>query len=179
MPPVETRPSRLTLATRVTLVRIVLALGLGPLLLVLPDLAGAALIGFLGLTDYLDGYLARKRNEVSALGAALDPIADKLVTVAALIAFVADGTLGGVHLYAVFAILLREILIAGLREAAGTSVSLKVSPLAKWKTTVQFLAFLLLCFGPAPLALGFLWMAAVLTVWTGAGYVISWWSSAE
>lgn len=175
----EKAPStpRLTLATRVTIFRILLAIALGPLLLALPALAGAALLAVLGLTDYLDGYLARARNEVTKLGTALDPIADKLVTASALIAFTANGTLSGIHLYAVFAILLREVLISGLRETAAGSGSMAVSQLAKWKTSFQFIALISLCFGPTPLALGFLWMAAVLTVWTGAGYVIRWWAS--
>ncbi|MEM9233797.1 MAG: CDP-diacylglycerol--glycerol-3-phosphate 3-phosphatidyltransferase [Pseudomonadota bacterium] len=177
MPETDGRRAGLTLATRVTLARILLALFLGPLILYFSPLVGAGLIALAGVTDFLDGYLARARGEVTKFGAALDPIADKLIALSALIAFTANGTLTGIHLYAVFAILLREILIAGLREAAADTVSMGVSALAKWKTTIQFLAFIALCFGPTPIALGLLWMAAILTVWTGTSYIIRWWAN--
>lgn len=180
MTPTDPSPgARLTLATKLTLGRIVLALVLAPAILTLPPLVGAAILVLTAVTDYLDGAVARARNEVSALGAALDPIADKLVAVSALIAFVAAGTLTGPHLIPVLGILLRETLIAGLREAAAGSGTLAVSRLAKWKTAVQFAAFILLCFGATPLALGLLWAAAALTVWTGGAYLLKWWASAR
>lgn len=175
----ETPSPKLTLATKITLARILLALVLGPLILALPGTYAAMLILLAGITDFLDGWLARKRGEETPLGAALDPIADKLVAVSALIAFSVNGTLDGIHLMAVFIILLRETLIAGLREAAAGTTSLSVSTLAKWKTTIQFITFFALCFGPSAIALGLLWTAAVLTFWTGLGYVLNWWASVK
>lgn len=169
----------LTPATWVTLSRIVMAIVLGPAIIIWGGIPAALLIVLAGLSDFADGWLARKRNEVSSLGAALDPVADKLITVAALVGFMANGAVTGIHIGAVLIILLRETLIAGLREAAAGTQVLAVSTLAKWKTATQFLAFLLLCFGPSGPALGFLWASAILTAWTGAGYIIRWWASVK
>jgi cardiolipin synthase len=127
-----------------------------------------------GITDFLDGYVARKYNQTSALGAALDPIADKLLTAATLILLVMNETLGGVHVGAGLVILLREVWVSGLREALAGQVTLPVTKLAKWKTTFQFVAFALLLLpidGMAyQLGLICLWLAALLTIWTGLGY---------
>lgn len=135
-----------------------------------------ALLLFLaaGATDFLDGRIARARNETSRLGAMLDPIADKLLTTAALFLLVMTGELYGIHILAGLAILLREIWVAGLREAlAGRSV-LAVSQLAKVKTTAQFVAIavLLIPWGGTVFALGLilLWVATVLTLVTGWQY---------
>lgn len=144
----------------------------------------AALIIFVvaALTDFLDGWVARARNETSALGAALDPLADKLLITAALILLARNGVINGIATYAMLAIILRELLISGLREAvAQNNGSLPVTKLAKWKTTVQIIAVGLLLAGAPngligqpilPLATGFLWFAAVLTVWTGGLYAL-------
>lgn len=174
----KSQPDRITLATWLTLARIALAVVLGPAILLLHGWPSAVLIAAAAATDYLDGFLARKRDEVSKLGATLDPIADKLVTVSVLLAMSAGQIISGIHLIIVFAILLREMLIAGLREAAAGSVSLAVSPLAKWKTAIQFFAFFVLCFGANPLGLASLWIAGALTVWTGYIYVVTWWAKA-
>ena len=79
----------------------------------------AALVVFIiaALTDFLDGRVARARGEVSALGAALDPLADKLLIAAALILLVRNGVIAGAGVVAVIAIILREMLVSGLREA--------------------------------------------------------------
>ncbi|MEM8770862.1 MAG: CDP-diacylglycerol--glycerol-3-phosphate 3-phosphatidyltransferase [Pseudomonadota bacterium] len=132
------------------------------------------------LSDFLDGRVARARGEVSALGAALDPLADKLLAAAALILLVRNGLIAGAGVVAVIVIILRELLVSGLREALGArKESLPVTLLAKWKTTAQLLAIgLFLVSAPQglagsglrPAAVGMLWLAAVLTFWTGAGY---------
>lgn len=144
----------------------------------------AALVIFViaSLTDFLDGWIARARGETSAFGAALDPIADKLLIAAALILLLRNGVIQGPGAIAVIIIILREILVSGLREAvAANGKSLTVSKLAKWKTTVQLVAagFLLATapYGVAgeewrPFAAGMLWLAAVLTFWTGADYAL-------
>ena len=171
----------MTLATWLTLGRIVLIVPFVLAFFFAAPLVAALIFAIAGLTDWLDGYVARRRNEVSALGAALDPIADKLLTITALVVLCADGQIAGPHLAAALAIALREVLVGGLREAlAGRSVSLPVTFLAKIKTTVQFVAFVVLIlaapdmdgFGDPLLVLGraLLWLAAALTVWTGYQY---------
>ncbi|WP_375204001.1 CDP-diacylglycerol--glycerol-3-phosphate 3-phosphatidyltransferase [Hyphococcus sp.] len=142
----------------------------------------AALIIFVvaALTDFVDGRVARARGETSALGAALDPIADKLLVAAALILLARNGVIAGVGVVAVIIIVLREILVSGLREAlAAAQQTLAVTSLAKWKTTAQLIAAgLMLAAAPTgiigdvlrPAASAALWIAAILTLWTGADY---------
>ncbi|MBY0420683.1 MAG: CDP-diacylglycerol--glycerol-3-phosphate 3-phosphatidyltransferase [Parvularculaceae bacterium] len=130
-------------------------------------------------SDFLDGWVARARGEVSALGAALDPVADKLLVAAALLLLVRNGVIRDAAVVAALAILLREIFVGGLREALGARARvLPVTALAKWKTAAQLVAIGLLLAaapgGPAPglgpVAQGLFWFAAVLTLWTGADY---------
>ena len=109
-----------------------------------------ALYTVAALTDYLDGYLARAWSQQSAIGRMLDPIADKLLVAAVLLMLAADETIKGFSLWAGTIILLREILVSGLREfLAELRVSLPVTWLAKWKTTVQLVALGFLIAGPA------------------------------
>ena len=130
------------------------------------------------LTDFADGRIARARGEVSALGAALDPIADKALAAAALVLLAGASVVTGVHLVAATAILVREFLVSGLREAiAGDGESVPTTLLSKAKTVVQFvaLAVLLAPLGSAPVhagGLALLWLAAALTVWTGAEHAL-------
>lgn len=168
--------SAVTLATWLTLARIVLIVPFALLFWFGAPVLAAILFAVAGLTDWLDGYVARKRGEVSALGAALDPIADKLLTIAALILLCASNAIDGAAVIAALAIGLREVLVGGLREAlAGRAVSLPVTYLAKIKTTAQFLAFVFLigAAGRGPwddIGNTLLWIAAALTVWTGYKY---------
>lgn len=132
------------------------------------------------ITDFFDGYLARAWQQQSALGRMLDPIADKLLVAVSLLVLVADGTIAGWSLWAAVIILSREILVSGLREfLGGVAVSVPVSRLAKWKTTFQMVALAFLLIGPAgePLfaytmevGLSLLWLAAILTLYTGYDY---------
>ncbi len=134
-----------------------------------------------GITDWLDGYLARAWAQQSTLGAMLDPIADKLLVGAALMMLVYDGTIGKVSIWAAVIILCREILVSGLREfLAELNVKIRVSMLAKWKTTVQMVALAALLASPAAekyvpglevVGITLLWLAAVLTLWTGYDYL--------
>ena len=134
-----------------------------------------------GISDFLDGYLARAWQQQSALGQMLDPIADKLIVAAALLMLAANGTIAGWSLWASVIILSREILVSGLREFLGTlSVSVPVTNLAKWKTVVQMVAIGFLLAGPAGdkvwpyttlFGLTLLWIAAVLTLYTGYDYL--------
>jgi CDP-diacylglycerol---glycerol-3-phosphate 3-phosphatidyltransferase len=132
------------------------------------------------ITDFLDGYLARAWQQQSALGRMLDPIADKLLVAAALLMLVDAGTIGGWSLLAAIIILCREILVSGLREyLAELRVSVPVTRLAKWKTTLQLVAIGFLIAGPAGdavmpgvslVGLTLLWLSAILTLYTGWDY---------
>jgi len=139
-----------------------------------------ALYCLMGITDYFDGYLARANGAVSRLGIFLDPIADKIMVAAVILMLVGTHDIAGLHIIAALVILLREIAVSGLREfLAGLQVSLPVSKLAKWKTTLQLVAFgALILAGALPAqawikvtGLGCLWAAAALTLVTGWDYL--------
>ena len=149
-----------------------------------------AFVGFViaAVTDFFDGWLARKFDAVSLLGAILDPIADKALVAGAIVGLLAVGVpialSGGL-------ILFREFAVSALRETlAPKGLRLQVTLLAKWKTTLQLVALALLLFVPvwgdwglpcdpalqnpfAAGAHGLLWLAAVITVWTGAEYALA------
>ncbi|WP_066552592.1 CDP-diacylglycerol--glycerol-3-phosphate 3-phosphatidyltransferase [Croceicoccus bisphenolivorans] len=133
-----------------------------------------------GITDYFDGMLARSSGRVSRLGIFLDPIADKIMVAAVILVLVHTGIISWLHVLAALVILLREIMVSGLREfLAGVQVSVPVSKLAKWKTTFQMVSLgALILSGAFPQAqfvyqvgIGSLWAAAVLTVLTGWDYL--------
>jgi cardiolipin synthase (CMP-forming) len=142
-----------------------------------------ALVIFIGagVTDVLDGYFARKWGEQSSFGRMLDPIADKLLVASCLLMLAADSTIRGWSLWAAIVILCREILVSGLREyLAELRVPLPVTAVAKWKTAVQFIALGFLIAGPAgetmlpgsiTIGLVLLWIAAILTLYTGWDYM--------
>src|ERR1700737_3574301 len=103
-----------------------------------------------GVTDYLDGYYARIWDQQSAFGRMLDPIADKLLVASCLLILAPDNTTHGWTLGAAIVILCREILVSGLREyLAALRVSVPVTKLAKWKTTIQLVAIAFLIAGEA------------------------------
>ncbi len=139
-----------------------------------------------GITDFFDGYLARAWAQQSSLGQMLDPIADKLLVAATLLMVVADQTISGWTIWAAIIILCREILVSGLREyLADLSVPLPVSAIAKWKTTLQLVALGFLIAGrageivlPGTVNIGcaLLWIAAVLTLYTGFDYMQAGWA---
>jgi cardiolipin synthase (CMP-forming) len=139
-----------------------------------------AVFAVAAITDYFDGYLARVYEQHSALGRMLDPIADKLLVAACLLMLVADKTIQGWALWAAIVILCREILVSGLREfLAELKVSVPVSRVAKWKTTLQLLSVGFLIAGPAgetvlpgTVMIGtvLLWASALLTIYTGWDY---------
>ncbi|MFO7765526.1 MAG: CDP-diacylglycerol--glycerol-3-phosphate 3-phosphatidyltransferase [Pelovirga sp.] len=137
------------------------------------------------LTDWLDGYLARKWEIVTVLGKFLDPLADKLIVMAALIMLI---PLDRVPAWAVFVILARDIIVSGIRSiAASEGIVIDASPLGKYKTVFQMIALVVLLlhyeyywfFG---VQLDFLYasmhnvgivifyIALFLTVWSGADY---------
>lgn len=141
-----------------------------------------ALFALAGITDFFDGYLARRAKQVSRLGRFLDPIADKLLVAAVLLMLVGFGRLDYHGYLPALVILLREILVSGLREfLAELHVSVPVTKLAKFKTTAQMIALGFLIVGTdAPewiparhIGEILLWGAAVLTLVTGYDYLKS------
>ena len=139
---------------------------------------------FSAITDFLDGFLARSLGQTTAFGTFLDPVADKLLVASALLMMVAFGQITGVVVIPAIIILCREILVSGLREyLSGFAVSLPVSNLAKWKTTLQMAAICILIVGDAahPLIPDLipvrligevgLWIAAIVTIITGSEYL--------
>ena len=140
------------------------------------------LFALASVTDYLDGYLARIWKQTSNIGRMLDPIADKLLVATCLMLLAADPveTIHGWSLWAAIVILCREILVSGLREyLAELKVSLPVTRLAKWKTTIQMFAIGFLLAGPAgdkilpyttQIGITLLWVSAIVTLYTGYDY---------
>lgn len=132
------------------------------------------------ITDFFDGYLARKWQQQSSLGKMLDPIADKVLVAVVLLVLCGDQILLGGHVWAAIIILAREVLVSGLREFLGQlRVSVPVTQIAKWKTTVQLVAIGFLIAGPAGetylpgttyVGIVGLWIAAGLTLYTGYDY---------
>lgn len=133
------------------------------------------------ISDFFDGYLARLWSQQSSFGRMLDPIADKLLVAATLLMLTAAETVSGVHIWAAVIILAREVLVSGLREfLAELRVSVPVTQLSKWKTAIQLTAIGFLIAGPAgdkifayttTLGLTGLWVAAILTLYTGYDYL--------
>ena len=139
-----------------------------------------------GITDYFDGYLARAQGRISRLGQFLDPIADKIMVAAVLMMLISSRKsnpvpeIDGLNIIPALVILLREIIVSGLREyLAPLNVSVPVSRLAKWKTTLQLVALGALILGGAvphspwvhEVGIISLWVAAGLTLVTGYDYL--------
>ena len=180
--------------TLAVLVCLAVAAGAGDMLKA--RLEAWAFVGFViaAVTDFFDGWLARRLDAASLLGAILDPIADKALVAAAIVGLLAVGVpialSGGV-------ILFREFAVSALRETlAPKGLRLPVTVLAKWKTTLQLVALAVLLFiqgarglmlilpgwsgfgfacylRPPAWALGLLWLAAAVTVWTGVEYALA------
>lgn len=139
-----------------------------------------ALFILAGITDYFDGYFARRWAQISPLGRFLDPIADKLLVAAVILILVAKDLITGWVVLPALIILCREVLVSGLREfLAQANVGVPVSRLAKWKTMLQMVALGFLIVGDTgPDAVPVqmigevgLWIAALLTLVTGYDYL--------
>jgi cardiolipin synthase len=149
------------------------------------DLAACAVFSAAAITDYFDGKIARKRKIVSDFGRMLDPIADKLLVGATLMVLAGTARLSDAALLPAIVILLREILVSGLREyLAELRVGLPVTRLAKWKTGFQMAALGTLLAGDtgasaiglhalpvAAIGEALLWAAALLTLVSGWDYL--------
>ena len=172
---------KLTIASKVTIARICLI----PVFIVCYDLWGdlwsgaipAAVFVLASMTDWVDGYLARSRNEVTNFGKFMDPIADKLLVMSAFVLLVGDGRMTGVSC---IIILSREFIISGFRLiASDRGMVLAAGKLGKIKTTLQIIAIVLLLMNNFPFVyIGIpmdkivLAAAVVMTVWSGADYIV-------
>ena len=177
-------PNLLTLSR---IAAIPLLVGLVAFRLPVTDFAACAVFAVAAITDYFDGKLARAWRQQSDLGRMLDPIADKLLVAATLMMLVGMGRLSTLALYPAIVIMLREILVSGLREyLAGIRIGLPVTGLAKWKTGFQMGALGTLLAGDTSARLldltwlpvssigeAMLWIAAVLTLVTGWDYLMA------
>ncbi len=138
-------------------------------------LIAAAIFMAASFTDWLDGVLARRRNQVTTLGTLLDPIADKLLVAAALVSLL---TIDKIAAWIVVVIIGRELAVTGLRTvAAGVGVIVPASRLAKWKTASQYLAITMLILEKGLIspvfhvaATAVLWAALALTVVSAVDY---------
>lgn len=139
----------------------------------------AGLLAIASVSDWLDGYLARKRNEVTSFGAFLDPVADKLIVAVALVVVVQRIPEAAIAVAAAI-ILTREIAVSALREwmaSEGRRDAVAVAYSGKIKTSLQLLALLLLVapWGAPALLVGkvCLWLAAALGLWSLTGYAVA------
>jgi CDP-diacylglycerol--glycerol-3-phosphate 3-phosphatidyltransferase len=144
----------------------------------------AAIFCLAGVTDWLDGFLARKLNQSTRFGAFLDPVADKLIVVVALVLLV--GEYGSVWITIPAAVIVsREITISALREwmaEIGQRTSVSVNYIGKLKTVIQILSIILLLVQPADFSLwsvkfgvALMYLAAFLTLWSMSSYLRAAW----
>ena len=180
-PPLSPRDRSFNLPNALTVLRIFLV----PLLVVVlltriegHVYFGAGIFALAVLTDYLDGFFARRRNEVTRLGILLDPLADKLLTAAAFLSLV---EMGVVPAWVVMIVLARELAVTGLRNlAAGRGVLIRASGLGKAKMAAQVTAILLLLLSrpmPALRVPGLVALVVVVavTLLSGADYFLRFW----
>src|SRR5438552_1513989 len=139
---------------------------------------GTAIFGAAVVTDYLDRYFARRRNQVTKLGILLDPLADKLLTAAAFLSLV---EMDAVPAWMVMIVLVREFAVTGLRNiAAGRGILISASPLGKGKMVLQVVTIFLLLFSKRfPIlerpAIGVLWLMVVVALLSGMDYFHRFW----
>ncbi len=144
----------------------------------------AILFVLAALTDWLDGYLARRLQQTTAFGEFLDPVADKLIVIVALL-LLFNATPGWLLLLPVMIIISREVVVSALREwmaRLGEHDTVAVNKLGKWKTATQMIAITLLLY-QQPLAglsvwwigVSLLWLAAILTLWSMWVYLRAAW----
>lgn len=178
---------KLTVPTMLTLLRIMLIPVL-VLVFYLPykwtNFAAALIFAFASITDWLDGWIARRYNQFSAFGAFLDPVADKLMVAIALLLTVQKHPTVWMALWAAV-IIGREIAVSALREwmaELGQRATVKVATIGKIKTIVQMVALVCLLYQEPFLGLNIFligeWLlaaAALLTLWSGLAYLRAAW----
>ncbi|MCB9982355.1 MAG: CDP-diacylglycerol--glycerol-3-phosphate 3-phosphatidyltransferase [Rhodospirillales bacterium] len=169
-----TIPNILTVG-RMALLPVMVALFFVPFAWAAWTCLGLYIIG--AVTDFLDGWIARRFNLQSEFGAMIDPISDKVFVVTIMLMLVAVGRIDGLMVLSVVIIIVREFIVSGLREYLGPKgVKLPVTKLAKWKTTLQMAALGFLIVGPymfLTTLIGNIALAGatVLTLITGWGYM--------
>ncbi len=150
------------------------------------DLIPFFLFVLASFTDYLDGLLARLFKEESRLGELLDPIADKILVSTALVLLIMNGTIKNFEVIAAIIIIIREIIISGLREfLAKVSIAMPVSGLSKMKAFIQMFSIAILLTGDIgnkiinfqdynaqTIGIILLWLSAGLTLYTGYDYLV-------
>ena len=176
-----TIPTLMTL-TRIAAIPLIVGLFYLPIETAERNLWATVMFVVFALTDWLDGYLARKLNQSSAFGAFLDPVADKLMVGAALIVLVDLGRIGP---FIALIIIGREITISALREwmaSIGARNSVAVNWLGKFKTIAQMVAIPMLLVNETWMGIDFhvlgtlgIYVAAVLTVWSMCYYLMKAW----
>lgn len=120
-------------------------------------------------TDFFDGYVARELDQITIVGKILDPLADKMLTLAAFLGLMMSGAASA---WAIYIIIVRELFITGLRTlSVSEGIDVAASMAGKVKTVAQMIAigFLLMHW---PLAETLLWVAVVLTVYSGVEYLV-------
>lgn len=154
---------------------------IAPLLLLLPAIGieyanfiGAFLFILGSITDWLDGYWARKYSAESAMGKFMDPIADKILVMAALLTFLTQDFLGSTM---VFLLLSRDIFIGGIRSVAATNnIIISAKPFGKWKTGFQMVGIPMIYINTlwiipfAQIGIWLLWVSVVLSIASGVEY---------
>lgn len=121
------------------------------------------------VTDFFDGYVARELNQITIVGAILDPLADKMLTLAAFLGLM---MMGDASVWAIYIIIVRELFITGLRTLSiSEGIDVSASMAGKIKTVAQMIAigFLLMHWSGGE---GLLWIATVLTVYSGIEYLV-------
>ena len=154
-------PNLVTLS-RIILIPLLIGVYYTPLADETRNLTATALFIFAGITDWLDGYLARRLNQMSAFGAFLDPVADKLIVVSALVVLL---YLQRVDMLVALIIIGREIAISALREwmaKAGQAKSVAVAFIGKLKTVSQMVAIPLLLYEDRLLGVDCHWLGTIL-----------------
>lgn len=170
---------RLNLPTIITLSRIIL---IPFFIIVAPDrpFLGALIFGIASITDFLDGYVARKTGQVTKFGIVLDPIADKFLVISALILLVDMARLPA---WIAIIIIVREFLVTGLRAVAlSKDIVISAEIGGKLKTSSQIVAILCLIIGMDvfgvdlyDVGIVFIWIALILSIVSGVQYTISFW----
>lgn len=172
---------RLNVPTLLTFSRII---SIPFFLLVTPlhPIAGVLIFSLASLTDFLDGYIARRTGQITRFGIILDPIADKFLVIAALILLVDMGSLSA---FVAIVIIIREFLITALRVVALTrNIVIPAETGGKLKTTVQLIAIPFLILKDSILGIDLylpgvilIWISLLLAVVSGVRYTISFWKS--
>ena len=170
---------RLNLPTIITLSRIVI---IPFFVLIAPDrpFLGALIFGVASVTDFLDGYLARKTGQITKFGIILDPIADKFLVISALILLVDMARLSA---WIAIVIIVREFLVTGLRAVAlSKDIVIPAELGGKLKTFSQITAILCLIIGMNifgvdlyDVGIVFIWIALILSIISGVQYTVSFW----